>query len=84
MVHMQDQADIEASKQIRKIYGSYFHWKYEADKNLVRRDTFKWTIIRPGAFNEEPGKGRLSIGRTHVTGSIAVSGHTNQYSVLIR
>jgi hypothetical protein len=72
---VQNEADIKASKEIRKILVTYFHWKYEADKNLVQRDTFKWTIVRPGAFNDEPGTDKLSIGRTHVTGSISVSGH---------
>jgi len=62
--------------EIRKILGTYFHWKYEADKNLVQRDAFKWTIVRPGGFNDEPGVNKLSIGRTHVTGSIAVSNQT--------
>jgi hypothetical protein len=74
MPHIQNEADIEASKEIRKIFGVYFHWKYQADKNLVQRDAFKWTIVRPGAFNDDPGTGKLSIGRTHVTGSISVSG----------
>ena len=78
-VHMQNEADIKASKQIRKVFRTYFHWKYEADKNLVQCDAFKWTIVRPGAFNKEPGMGKLSIGRTHITGSIAVSGHSGRF-----
>jgi hypothetical protein len=80
MAHiMQDEADIKASKEIRKILGTYFHWKYQADKNLARRDSFKWTIVRPGAFNDEPGTNKLFIGRTHVTGSIAVSTYSCQF-----
>jgi len=70
---MQNEGDIEASKQIRAPLGTYFHWEYQADKNLVQSDAFKWTIVRPGGFNEEPGTGKLSIGRTHVTGYISVS-----------
>jgi hypothetical protein len=75
---MQNEADIEASKEIRKILGTYFHWKYQADKNLVQRDTFKWTIVRLRAFDDEPSTNKLSIGRTHVTGSIAVGSHSRQ------
>jgi hypothetical protein len=80
--HLQDEADIKASKEIRKILGTYFHWKYEADKNLVRRDAFKWTIVRPGGFNDDPGADKLFIGRTHVTGSIAVSSQSRSISTL--
>src|SRR5262245_48249890 len=60
----------------------YFHWKYQADKNLVQRDDFR-TIVRPGAFSEEPGTGKLSIGRTHVTGSIPVGGCSVRLCLLI-
>lgn len=47
-------------------------WKYEADKNLVKRDEFKWTILRPGGLTDEPGKGTASIGRTHLSPTISV------------
>ncbi|KAG6846354.1 hypothetical protein H0H93_014491 [Arthromyces matolae] len=42
------------------------HWKYEADKNLVKRDTFKWTIVRPGGLTNAPGTNKAAIGRTHL------------------
>ena len=42
------------------------NWKYEADKNLVKRTAFKWTILRPGLYADEPGTGKVSIGRTHL------------------
>jgi hypothetical protein len=41
------------------------HWKYEADKNLGKRDAFKWTISRPGRLTDEPGTGKVSVGKTH-------------------
>lgn len=44
----------------------YMHWKYEADKNLVKRDAFKWTILRPGGLTHNPGTGKASVGRTRV------------------
>ena len=47
-------------------------WKYEADKNLVKRDAFKWTILRPGGLTNAPGTGTASIGRTHLTVPISV------------
>jgi hypothetical protein len=48
-------------------------WKYEADKNLSQRTAFKWTILRPGGLNNEPGTGKASIGRTHLTPTVSVS-----------
>jgi len=46
-------------------------WKYEADKDLVARNTFRWTILRPGGLKDEPGTGTASIGRTHITNTIS-------------
>ena len=49
------------------------HWKYEADKNLVKRDAFKWTIVRPGGLSNNPGTGKADIGRAHLEKTISVS-----------
>ena len=46
--------------------------QYLADKNLSERTAFKWLILRPGSLADEPGTGKASIGRTHLTPSIAV------------
>ncbi|KAI0263220.1 NAD(P)-binding protein [Gloeopeniophorella convolvens] len=64
-------ADKALSARMRKIIGDYFHWKYEADKNLVQRTTFPWTILRPSGLADDPGTGRLDIGRTHITARIS-------------
>ena len=61
------------SERVRKAIPAYMQWKYEADKNLVNRTTFKWTILRPGGLTHEPGKGTASIGKTHITQTISVS-----------
>ncbi len=61
------------SKRIRKAIPDYMHWKYEADKNIVKRTEFKWTILRPGGLTLEVGTGKASIGRTHITTTISVS-----------
>lgn len=60
------------STRVRGAIAVYMKWKYEADKNLVKRDAFKWTILRPGGLNNEPGTGKASIGRTHLTPTISV------------
>lgn len=60
------------SKRVRGAIGAYMKWKYEADKNLVKRTAFKWIILRPGGLTEAPGVGTASIGRTHLGKTIAV------------
>ncbi|KAF6750444.1 NADH(P)-binding-domain-containing protein [Ephemerocybe angulata] len=66
-----DEDDLRISKQLRSTIGDYMHWKYEADKNLVQRKAFDWTILRPGILSDKPGTGRASVGRTHLSPSIA-------------
>ncbi|KAH9956055.1 hypothetical protein BC827DRAFT_1317943 [Russula dissimulans] len=66
-----NEADRAASARTWKILTPYFHWKYKADKNLVHRAAFPWTILRPTALTDAPGTGRTDIGRTHVTASIS-------------
>ncbi|XP_006455918.1 hypothetical protein AGABI2DRAFT_210556 [Agaricus bisporus var. bisporus H97] len=66
-----NEADITHANQARSVLGTYMKMKYEADKNLVQRTAFKWTILRPGALSDEPGTGKASIGRTHLTPSIS-------------
>jgi len=63
--HYNDE-DVSVSKRVRGRIPAYMHWKYEADKNLVKRDAFKWTILRPGGLTDSPGTGKASIGRTHL------------------
>ncbi|EGN94738.1 hypothetical protein SERLA73DRAFT_187791 [Serpula lacrymans var. lacrymans S7.3] len=63
--------DIEISKRVRGAIPAYMRWKYEADKNLVQRTTFKWFILRPGGLTNQPGIGKGDIGRTHITTTIS-------------
>ncbi|KAJ7123741.1 NADH(P)-binding-domain-containing protein [Mycena epipterygia] len=65
------EADIEIATRVRGHIAAYMKWKYEADKNLAKRDAFQWTILRPGGLNNEPGTGKASIGRTHMTPAIS-------------
>ncbi|TRM68595.1 NADH(P)-binding-domain-containing protein [Schizophyllum amplum] len=62
-----DDSDIAMSERVRKGIPVYMLWKYEADKNLAQRTAFRWTILRPGGLTNEPGTGKASIGRTHLT-----------------
>ncbi|KAG5721205.1 UPF0659 protein [Termitomyces sp. T112] len=65
-----NEQDIAISKRVRGAIPAYMHWKYEADKNLAKRDAFKWTILRPAGLTNNPGTGNAAIGRTHL-GTIA-------------
>ncbi|RDB17541.1 hypothetical protein Hypma_001181 [Hypsizygus marmoreus] len=61
-----NEEDLAVSQRVRGAIPAYMHWKYEADKNLVKRDAFKWTILRPGGLTNVPGTGKASVGRTHL------------------
>ncbi|KXN83269.1 hypothetical protein AN958_01640 [Leucoagaricus sp. SymC.cos] len=66
-----DEQDKAITTRMRTVIPAYMKWKYEADKNLVQRTAFKWTILRPGGLNNEPGQGKASIGRTHLSPTIS-------------
>jgi len=58
--------DIARSGRLRSFIPAYMHWKYQADKNLVKRTAFKWTIVRPGGLSNDPGEGKIDAGKTHL------------------
>lgn len=65
--------DIETSKLNWERFPWSMKWKYEADKNLISRNTFKWTITRPGYLSAaEPQTGKASIGRTRLGGLLSL------------
>ncbi|TFK68784.1 hypothetical protein BDN72DRAFT_897841, partial [Pluteus cervinus] len=63
-------ADKQVSQRVRGHIATWFKWKYEGDKNLVARNTFKWTILRPGGLTDAPGTGKAAIGRTSITQTV--------------
>ncbi|KAJ7271165.1 NADH(P)-binding-domain-containing protein [Mycena rebaudengoi] len=63
--------DVALSTRVRGAIAAYMKWKYEADKNLAKREAFKWTILRPGGLSNEPGTGKASVGRTHLSPPIS-------------
>ncbi|KAI0766409.1 NADH(P)-binding-domain-containing protein [Trametes elegans] len=60
-------ADRTVSERIRQALPAYMKWKYEADKDLVRRTAFKWFILRAGGLSDGPATGKADVGRTHIT-----------------
>ncbi|KAI0725604.1 NADH(P)-binding-domain-containing protein [Irpex lacteus] len=63
--------DIEWSKRIRAALPAYMQAKYNADKNLTSRTSFKWTILRLGGLTNEPGTGKGHIGKAHLSRTIS-------------
>jgi len=66
-----DDSDRAVSERMRKAIPHYMHWKYEADKILVKRTGFQWTIVRPGGLTDSDATGRAAVGRTHLGNSIS-------------
>ncbi|KAI0072905.1 NAD(P)-binding protein [Panus rudis PR-1116 ss-1] len=66
-----NEADIELSRKVRGAIGTYIAAKYDADKNLVERTAFPWTILRPSHLTDSPGVGKAAIGKTHITEAIS-------------
>ncbi|TCD60266.1 hypothetical protein EIP91_010445 [Steccherinum ochraceum] len=59
--------DVEASKSVHEgALKNYYHWKYEADKDLVKRTAFQWTILRPGFLLDDAGLGTAHIGKSNL------------------
>ncbi|KAF8154274.1 NADH(P)-binding-domain-containing protein [Crassisporium funariophilum] len=75
--------DIAVSKRMRAAIPAYMHWKYEADKNLAKRTSFSWTILRPGGLTNEPGTGNAEVGRTHLTKTISRDDVAEALAVLV-
>ncbi|TFY71114.1 hypothetical protein EVG20_g1898 [Dentipellis fragilis] len=65
-----NEGDKEISRKYADALKNYVEAKYLADKNLIGRTAFKWTILRPGTLLDTPGTGRVSIGRTHLSPGI--------------
>ncbi|KII83703.1 hypothetical protein PLICRDRAFT_119013 [Plicaturopsis crispa FD-325 SS-3] len=65
-----NETDISISKRIRTVLAAYVQAKYDADKDLVKRTAFKWTILRPGQLTHDPGVGKGDIGRTHLSNAV--------------
>lgn len=70
---LQNEEDLEHSKQAHEMIGKYYDAKYDADKSLVTRK-FPWTILRPGTLSDEPGTGKVALGKVHLAPKIPVRG----------
>lgn len=70
---LQTEEDKLASDKVWNAIGTYMQAKYDADKNLVARKSFKWTILRPGSLSNEPASGKARVGKAPLGTSISVS-----------
>lgn len=72
----QTDADEAASDGYWGSIGIYMQAKYDADKSLVQRKSFKWTILRPVSLSDEPGTKKGLVGKVHITDSVSVSAYS--------
>ena len=70
---MKNDDDKEVSRRIREVMPVYMQAKYDADKNLVQRTAFKWTILRPGGLSNKPATGKAKVGKARLKYTISVS-----------
>ncbi|KAH8829350.1 NADH(P)-binding-domain-containing protein [Flagelloscypha sp. PMI_526] len=78
-----DENDKEISQKYGKVLETYIKAKYIADKNLTKRTAFKWTILRPGGLTNEPGTGKASVGKTHLSPTISRDDVAKALAVLV-
>lgn len=60
----------EDKKMSEKMYNAipqYMEAKYAADKDLIRRKNFHWTILRPGGLKDDKGTGKIVLGKAPLT-----------------
>ncbi|KAK7680291.1 hypothetical protein QCA50_016531 [Cerrena zonata] len=67
----QNDEDKKISERSQTHLATYYKWKYQADKNLIERTAFKWTILRPSGLTNAEGTGKASIGRPHLVPTIS-------------
>ncbi|CAE6427181.1 unnamed protein product [Rhizoctonia solani] len=65
------EADKQAAIANRTAISSWYKWKYEAEKVLMKRKSFEWIILRPGTLNDKLATGTADIGRANLTESIS-------------
>ncbi len=58
-----DGVDREPPPGTDDVFAAYLRAKREADAHLSQRDDLAWTILRPGRLTDEPGLGRIELGR---------------------
>jgi nucleoside-diphosphate-sugar epimerase len=61
-----DEEDLKTSKWLHDVMPLWMKWRYESDKALSQRTAFQWVILRPGGFSDDPGTGKVTMGRTHL------------------
>lgn len=61
-----DRADEESDD----VYQVYLRAKAAADRDLRRRESLEWTIVRPGRLSDDEGTGKVDLGPDRSPGSV--------------
>ncbi len=65
--------DYARSKKTREAIGYYMQMKYEADRNLSKRTSFPWFVLRPSSLSDDAGKGKVMLGeRKTITHNVSL------------
>jgi len=60
--------DIEASERIWKAIPEYMKAKLASEEDLYKRDRrLDWTVLRPALLTDEPGTGKVTLGKAPLT-----------------
>ncbi|KAF2719677.1 NAD(P)-binding protein [Polychaeton citri CBS 116435] len=69
-----DDADRDRSRRVWDVINPYMRAKFAADRNLVTENArrgLEYTIVRPGGLSQDPAKGTVSAGKTHLNAMIS-------------
>ena len=65
-----DRADEESDEESDDVYQVYLRAKAAADRDLRRRESLEWTIVRPGRLSDDEGTGKVDLGPDRSPGSV--------------
>ncbi|GJE93822.1 NADH(P)-binding-domain-containing protein [Phanerochaete sordida] len=63
--------DLQHSDHLWTAMGAFLQAKYDADRDLARRRSFKWTILRPGWLTDAESTGRAAVGKAPLGATIS-------------
>ncbi|WBW74128.1 SOCG_01127-like, conserved protein [Schizosaccharomyces osmophilus] len=65
-------ADRKMSEDLHKALPTYYHYKFLADQELIRRtEDIDWTILRPSILTDDPSSGMIALGNVSIKQSIS-------------
>ncbi|MFD2090216.1 NAD(P)H-binding protein [Blastococcus deserti] len=63
-------ADGRRPEGMEEVFTAYLRAKLAAEQDLLARSALRTTVLRPGGLTDDPGTGRVSLGRQVERGSV--------------